>query len=340
MVNERGTSGLAAGKVPPAVLTRLLSVDRGQCQEVVVGPAAGEDAAVLHLPGGLVAVTSDPVTFATQRPGHFAVCINANDIAAMGARPLYFTLTVLLPPGSLEENLLALVEDAVRTARDLGVTLIGGHTEVTDAVVRPVLSVTMFGNLVRPDALQTGGAHAGDAILQVGFLAIEGTAILASEHGERLSREVGAGVVQRSLALLEFPGICIVGPALRLAESSGVRALHDPTEGGLATGLREMATAAGLGVRVDEARLLCLPETAAVCACLGYDALGLISSGCLLAAVDPGVADCLVAEMQRQGWHAAVIGRFSAAPDEVLVQEDGTCRTLPRFGADELLRGG
>ena len=330
--------GLRSGKIPAATLGRLLSLPRRYCPELVVPPSVGEDAAVLDLPGGLVAVTSDPITFPTLRPGHVAVCVNANDVAVMGARPRYFTLTILLPPGISESALLDLVADAIRSAEAYGVTLIGGHTEVTSAVTRPVLAVTMFGELVRPEPLRTGGAQAGDALIQVGYMALEGTAILASEHGERLRQALGADDVAAAAALLESPGISVVAPALALAQGEGVHALHDPTEGGLATGLREMAVAAGLGAVVEASRLLLLPVTERVCGCLGYEPLGLISSGCLLAAAEPRLAEALVNALHRGGHGARVVGQFSADPALVLIDADGRRRQLPEYGVDELAR--
>jgi hydrogenase maturation factor len=329
---------LQPGKVPPDILARVLGLDRGECEELVVGPAIGEDAAVLCLRDGLVAVTCDPITFPTPRPGRFAVCVNANDIAAMGAQPHYCTVAVMLPPGSTEDSLLALMADLVQTAREFGVVLIGGHTEVTEAVQWPVLSVTMFGSLVAAEPLRTGGARAGDSVLQVGPLALEGTAILAVTHGERLRGELGEAVVAAALRLMDDPGLCVVAPALVLARAADVHALHDPTEGGLATGVAEMAQAAGLGVCVDEACLLQRPETTAVCSCLGYEPLGLISSGCLLAATAPAAADRLVAELQGHGHPAARIGHFTADPAMVLVRKDAGHQPLPTFAVDELAR--
>jgi hydrogenase maturation factor len=335
---ERTDRVLKPGKVPPDTLARVLSIDRGGCAELVVGPAAGEDAAVLRFGKGLVAVTSDPITFRTPRPGRFAICVNANDVAAMGARPRYCTVAVLLPPGSSESSLMALMEDLVGTAREHGIVLVGGHTEVTEAVRWPVLCVTMFGGLLRADPLRSGGAQAGDAILQVGPLAVEGTAILAETQAERLVSELGGSVVTAGMGLLEHPGICVVAPALVLAQAPAVHALHDPTEGGLATGLREMAQAAGLGVLVEEACLLVRPETEAICRCLGYDPLGLISSGCLLAAVAPAHVERVILALAAQGHAGARIGAFVRDASMVLVRRDGKRETLPTFAVDELAR--
>jgi len=337
MSTERAGEGLKPGKVPPEVLARLLAIPRESCEDVLVAPAPGEDAAVLRSHAGRMVVTSDPITFPTPRPGHFAVCVNANDIAAMGGRPRFFTMTLMMPPGSSSEAILSIVQDAIESGSRQGIILIGGHTEVTAAVQWPVVSVAMLGDLVSPEPLRTGGACPGDALLQIGCLALEGTAILAAEHGERLTAVLGADLVRQALGRLEDPGISVVGPALRLAASDGVHALHDPTEGGLATGLREMAESAGLGVRVDAGRLLRLPETEPICRVVGMDPLGLIASGCLLAAVTAEAASALAADLRSCGYAAAVVGHFTSDPGLILCEEGGE-RPLPRFGVDELAR--
>ncbi len=330
------TGGLPAGKIPPAVLERLLSVSRMACPRLLVPPAPGEDAAVLDLPAGPIAVGSDPITFRTPRPGHYAVCINANDIAATGARPEYFTLTVVVPPGTSSDEIVGIAEDAVRTGEGLGIRLIGGHTELSDAVNRPLVSVTMFGSLAGSAPLRTGGARAGDVLVQVNPLAIEGTVILADEHRAELTALLGPDKLAFAGRLATDPGICVVEPALRAARVQGVHALHDPTEGGIATGIREMATASGLGVVVHRAELIMLEISEEICRCLGVDPLGLISSGCLVCAVDPSALSVLCTQLAAAGYEARSIGEFTEDGKCLLLPETGKEEDLPDFAVDEL----
>ncbi|MBT7165852.1 MAG: hypothetical protein HN904_23935 [Victivallales bacterium] len=326
---------LLPGKLPPAVLAGILELAGPPPPELIVPPALGEDSAVLSLPGGLIAVGADPITFPTPLPGHFAVCVNANDLAVTGARPEYFTLTVLLPEGATAGQARDIVAQAVATGRELGAVLIGGHTEITTAVTVPVLAVTMFGHLVRPTPLRTAGACPGDRIIQVNPYALEGTAILASDRAEQLAGQVSPEDLVEACALLADPGICVVEPALMVAERPGVHAMHDPTEGGIATGLREMAEGAGLGARVERGAMLELAVTGRICAPLGIDPLGLISSGCLLMAVAPEDADRVCRTLAASGYQAADIGGFTAAQDMVLSQ-NGTVGDFPVFAVDEL----
>ncbi len=326
---------LTSGKLPPAALAGLLELAGPPPAELIVPPALGEDSAVVRLPGELLAVAADPITFPTPRPGHFAVCVNANDLAVTGAKPEYFTLTLLLPEGATVAQARAIVEQAVATGRGMGATLIGGHTEVTPAVAVPVLAVTMFGRLVRETPLRTGGAQAGDHVLQVNPYALEGTAILASERQVDLAGQVTAPDLALAAALLEEPGICVVEPALLVAECPDVHAMHDPTEGGIATGLREMAEAAGLGLRIAAERLCVLPVTERICRPLGIDPLGLISSGCVLMAVAPERCAWVEDTLRTAGYPVADIGVFTADPALVLVDGGGE-RPLPVFAVDEL----
>ncbi|MEW5722106.1 MAG: AIR synthase family protein [Thermodesulfobacteriota bacterium] len=348
MAIEKKSSGvpdpelvIKPGKVPAAMIERLLSLPRRVDPRVLVGPVAGEDAAVVDLDRGAVVVTTDPITFPTPRPGYYAVHVNANDVAVMGAQPLYFTLTLIMPPGTTFGLIEAVFKDAVEAGDSLGVVLIGGHSEVTEAVRTPVLVVSMFGRLTVPAPLCTGRGRPGDSIVQVGPLAVEGTSILAARHRERLTAELGAELVERAAGFLYDPGLSVVAPARLAAEKLEVGAMHDPTEGGLATGLREIAQASGTGLEIRRDRLILAEETIKICRLLGYDPLGLISSGCLLFTVPGGQAKDAVLTMTRAGYPAAEIGRLTDRPGEYMLDLGSGRRTgLPGFDIDELARGG
>jgi hydrogenase maturation factor len=327
------------GKIPPELLQELLALPRPTCPELLLPPLLGEDAAVLRLEPGLLAIAADPVTFATPRPGYFAVNVNANDIAVTGARPCYFTLTLLLPPGSTAAVVREIMKDACAAAAALDIVLVGGHTEVTDAVDRAVVSVTMFGRLVRQTALRSGAGKVGDALIQVNPLGIEGTAILAAENRAALSAELGSARVGRAAAFAEDPGISVVAPALFAAEHLEVNAMHDPTEGGIATGLREIAAASGTGLLVQRASLIVMPETEQICECCGVDALGVISSGTLLMTVPPEHAADALRQLGQAGFTAAEIGCLTAVEQGCRLRgADSSENELPCFGTDELAR--
>ncbi len=336
---ESATPALPRGKVPPPLLERLLALPRRTRPEIILGPKAGEDAAVVTPGTKPVAVTADPITFPTPRPGWYAVHVNANDLAVTGAKPDYFTLTIMLPLGSTEADAESIMRDALAAADEVGAALIGGHTEVTAAVNTPVVSVTMFGTLVGAAPVLTGGGRAGDAIIQVNPMALEGTTVLATTYRQRLETEISPELVSRAASLATTPGLSVVKPAMLALERFTVHAMHDPTEGGLATGLREMAAASGLGLDIHAPRLLVRPETLQICNKLKYDPFGLLASGCLLLSVPEEEAAEAVKTFQKAGHGAARIGFFTARPGEYRVlNKGGDMRELPSFETDELTR--
>ena len=340
LLDQFSDNPLTPGKIPPGVLERLLNLPRRTNPALLVGPGPGEDAALLRLRERRVVVSSDPITFRTPRPGYYAVHINANDIAAMGASPEFFTLTLIMPPQSTEKEIAKIWIDAVDAADTLQAVLVGGHSEISTAVITAVISVTMFGKLIKDRPFKTGDGLPGDAIIQVGPMGIEGTSILASENKSSLEQEFGPDFTELAAGFLFDPGLSVVTPASLAAENLDVRAMHDPTEGGLATGLIEIALASGTGLVVSEEKLLLRPETLKICRFLKYDPLGLISSGCLLFTVEAKEADKAVQLMEEAGFASACIGRLTENKEQYFLEDRTGMRSkLPMFAVDELAAG-
>ena len=247
----------------------------------------GEDVAAVELGGAeLLVAHGDPITLGGDKPGAAAVLVNVNDIAAAGAEPRWLLATVLLPPGTTPSQALGLLDELADAAARAGVTVAGGHTEVTDAVARPVVSLAAFGTIGRAELKDKRSARAGDRVLLTKELAMEGAALLAEELGERL-RTLGmsADELVACRALQERASIL---PEARVARGfGGVHAMHDVTEGGLSTALQELAAATGRGVLVHRDRVPVSRGTRRICELLGADALGLIASGSLLICCDP-----------------------------------------------------
>lgn len=331
------SAGLPQGKLPPELLARLLA--SLPPADAILGPRPGEDAAVLAAPDGYLVVTSDPITFTAERIGRYAVHINANDIAAMGAEPRWLLATVLLPPGTQEEQVAALLADLGTACMEAGISLVGGHTEVTDAVRRVVVAGTMLGTVAPEQFVTSGGARPGDVLLLSKPIAIEGTAVLAREaRAELRQRGVPETAILAAEGLLERPGISVLPESRLLCRSSLPHAMHDVTEGGLATALRELAEASGVGLRIEHAAIPILPACATFCAALGLDPLGLLGSGSLLTAVAPEDAEAKLVALQAAGLAAAHIGTITAGPALDLVEPNGSLRPLPSFARDELAR--
>ncbi|HTU02177.1 MAG TPA: AIR synthase family protein [Candidatus Sulfotelmatobacter sp.] len=337
MSSEPG--GLRVGKPPLLVLDRLLQACRTSDPRVVVGPRVGEDAAVLDLGDRYLVATADPVTFTAEEIGWYAVHVNANDLATRGARPAWFLMTLLLPEGAGEALLEAIFCQVREACATVGATLVGGHTEVTQGLPRPILAGAMLGEVAKDHLVSTAGARPGDVILLSKGVAIEGSAILAREC-EAVLAERGVSPEDRARAreLLRRPGISVLPDAEAARAVARVHAMHDPTEGGVATGLLELALASGVGVRVDRAAIPVLPACRAICAALGVDPLGLIASGALLAACEAEEAQTILRAWQGAGIDGTAIGRVTAAEAGCRLVEDGSEIPLPRFARDEIAR--
>ena len=331
------------GKLPAEHLTRLLARYAPSDERVVLGPGVGHDAAVISFGDRYLVAKTDPITFATDEIGWYAVHVNANDVACTGATAHWFLATLLLPEAHTDEALVDAIFDQIAGAcAELGVELVGGHTEITHGIDRPIVAGCMLGEvapgrLVRPD-----GARPGDALLVTKGIAVEGTAIIARENSGVWENSGLAGVdgslLERCRGFLYDPGISVVRDAAVATAAGEVHVMHDPTEGGLATGLWELAAAAEVGLEVDQAAIPVLPETQTLCAQLGLDPLGLIASGALLLAVAPGDAAAILAALDEAGIAAACIGRVVEQERGLVLRSATGKRSLPRFERDEIAR--
>ena len=331
---------LRPGKLSAAILAELLGKIVRRDPRVLVGPGIGRDAAVIDVGGGrcLVAKT-DPVTFATEQIGWYAVHVNANDIACMGARPSWFLATALLPPGA-PDSMPATIFDQISAACDeLEIELVGGHTEVTIGLDRPMVVGAMLGEATREEIVNGENIAPGDHVLMTRGIAIEGTALLALEAaGELVARGVRTETISRAQALLFDPGISVVADARALCAASRPRLMHDPTEGGLATALHEMAFAAGATLRIDAGAIRIFDETRAICGALALDPLGLLASGALLAVVGAEDAEQLNSTGEESGTSFQTIGRVERGQARVILGTEDPATPFPTFARDELAR--
>jgi hydrogenase maturation factor len=330
---------MKTGKLPAEALARLLAAAECDDPRVVVGPSIGEDAAVLRLGERLLVAKTDPITFATDVIGWYAVHINANDVATMGARPSWFMATILLPEGAAESLAEQIFEQITSACRSLGVTLVGGHTEITGGLERPIVVGTMLAEAAEGQVVTSDGARPGDHLLLTKGIAIEGTAVLAREAAEALRAQgVADDTVDRARNYIYDPGISVVEEALLACRTAPVHAMHDPTEGGLATAIYELAGAAKVGARIMADKVAVLPETTALCSALGLDPWGLLASGSLLIALAPEDCDKVVAALRKANSPTECIGTVASERQGVIIDRQGRRYPLPRFQRDELAR--
>jgi len=323
---------LRPGKLAPELLRELLDRQPELPSEVRLGPALGEDACAIDVPEGTLIAAADPLTLTGSDVGAHAVRINANDIAVMGVRPRWFLAVVLLPTSASECDVRALFDSMRSALEELGATLVGGHTEVSDAVSQPIVIGQMMGFSPDRRFLRTGGVRAGDVIVQAGPAPIEAAAVLAGEMSPKLSC-VEPSLLALARDAIARPGISVVDAALIAAEA-GATALHDPTEGGLAAGLHELAAASDLQIRLDDEAVLWFEPGRAVCEVLGADPWGALASGALLAAFPPDRAATACRRLEARGVSARVIG--SAVVGKGVLRGDRS--PLPTFAHDEVAR--
>lgn len=335
----QSTSPLPLGKLPPDLLRDLLKGAPQHDSRIVLGPQVGSDCAVINLGTRMLVLKSDPITFASEEIGWYLVQVNANDIATTGATPRWLLLTMLLPETKTTADTVKAMATQVYTACDaLNISVVGGHTEITHGLERPIFSGTLIGE-VAPGALITPqGAQPGDQILLTKGVPIEATAILAREVPERLGDYLDQAQISEAQNFLYQPGISILRDA-QIAQAAGrVTAMHDPTEGGLAAALWELAEACHQQL-IFEPTAVPIPYLAQqVCRAFGLDPLATIASGALLFTAPPGDAPAIREALQAGGIDCASIGRVEAGPSVVRQESGGVQSAFPRPQRDEIGR--
>jgi hydrogenase expression/formation protein HypE len=329
---------LPVGKLPPRLLEGLLaSCSIPKTSRVILGARYGEDAAVIDMGSSYLVAKTDPITFTAERLGWYAVNVNANDVATLGAQPKWFLATLLLPERRTTALLVRnIFRDVHQACRALGVTLCGGHTEITTGLSRPILVGHMLGEVEKHKLVRKQTQRAGDLVLLTKGIAIEGTAILARKKASLLTRKLGRAVVHRAERLLSK--ISVVRDALLAALHPGIHAMHDPTEGGLAAGLYELARAGNVGLRISKQKIPVLQETEAFSHVLDFDPLALIASGALVVIATPEAAGHVTRVWARHKIASAIIGEVVVAGEGTEIIDRGRTRALRVPERDEIAR--
>lgn len=336
----KGQRAFPVGKLPPRFLEPLLSAYRiPRSSRVVTGPRFGEDAAVMDLGASYLVAKTDPITLTTERIGWYAVNINANDIACLGARPQWFLATLLLPEGLTTPKLVrGIFDDISNACRSQEITLCGGHTEITSGVSRPIVVGQMLGEVAKNKLIRKQSQRPGDLVILTKGVAVEGTAILAREKEKLFERELGRATVRRAKRLLFRPGISVVREAMLAVRCGEVRAMHDPTEGGVLSGLYEVARAGEVGLRVWKEKIPLLPETQAFSRILPFDPLALIASGSLIVIAPPSSAGKILRAYKRQRIPATIVGEVRPEREGITLVEKEGAQPLRPPARDEIAR--
>jgi hydrogenase expression/formation protein HypE len=304
---------LSLGKLPPEVMKRyLFGMTGARSEKVIVEPSLGLDFGVVRV-GGVKAkgryliVSSDPITGVSERAGWYAVNVSANDVATSGNRPQFMQSIILLPEDASEQDVRVLSAEMHQTAKGLGIAIVGGHTELSPGLHRPIVVTTAFATA--DSYVTAAGAKEGDTLMMTKTAGVEGTAIIGTDP--RFNKGLDRATVNAARGY--FGRFSVVEEAVGAYRTGVVHAMHDCTEGGVLGALYEMGTASGLGLKVAERDIPVSKETRAICSALGVDPLKLISSGTLLLAVEHGEEDRAMRAISSAGSTAAVIGRFTKA---------------------------
>ena len=335
---------LPVGKLKHDFLKELLPTQNKNV-DLVVGPQLGEDAAVIKLGDNYLVATSDPITFATEDIGWYVVCVNSNDIAAMGAVPKWLLVTLLLPEDATTPAMVRdIMAQLTQACTEFDIALCGGHTEVTPAVTQPVVIGQMMGVTHKNALFTSADARVGDTLILTKGLGIEATAIIAREREAQLREKCDAQFLEQAKNYLTNPGISVLKDAQIAIATGGVHAMHDVTEGGVSTAAYELATAAGLGVVLYSDKLIGSPIlyadiTRTLCDMFALNPLGVISSGAMLIASEPEKGETICQALNAVGINADIIGKFLPSEDGFWLEDTtDTRQPLPIFETDEIAK--
>ena len=320
--------------------SRFLDSYNDSKSRVKLGFAIGEDAAVIEMHGNnSLVVKTDPITFATEDIGYYVVNVNANDVAAMGATPKWFQATILLPENIASEELAKKIcIDIQKSCLELGIFLIGGHTEVSYGLNRPIVIGSMIGEVKKGNYIQSSGGKPGDAIILTKGIPLEGTSIIAREKETLLlERGISSDEINKSKNLLFEPGISVIKEASIAVKHFKVHAMHDPTEGGLSMGLVELAKASGCGFLIKFEKIPIISEGKKLCAIFELNPLQTISSGSLLIVVDKLKSEKLVKILNDEGIVASKIGNLTSEK-KYLISREGKIEDIPYSEKDEITK--
>lgn len=330
---------IPTGKLPSGILEKMLRAYSSSDERVVVGSAIGEDATAIDMGDRYLLAKTDPITFVAEDIGTYTININANDIATMGGKPRWFLVTILLPERctttELVEEIFKQLSDACKR---IGVSLCGGHTEITIGIDRPVVIGMMLGEVEKGSLITTAGAEVGDDIILTKGIAIEATSIIGRKKGEELSKIFGEEFAARCKGFVEEPGISVLKDAEIARNNGEIHSMHDPTEGGIAAGLFEVAKAAGVGLIVEEDRISVFKECKILCQHYGLNPFGLIASGALLITLNPENTGRVIKALKNEGISAVKIGKVVSKDKGIKVKRGEKIAELPGFNRDEITK--
>lgn len=301
--------------------------------EVFLKPTVGEDCAAISFGEYACVVSTDPITGTASEVGKLAVHISCNDVASSGIKPIGLLLTILVPESTTKEELGYIMQQASEEADKVGVDIIGGHTEVTNAVNRVVVSSTAIGKQLKSKLVKTSGAQINDAIIITKSAGLEGTGIIGFEKTDELLTFMSAVEVQECKDMLDKVSVVPEGV---ICGEFGVTSMHDVTEGGVLGALWEVCEASQTGCEIYEKKIIIKSVTQMICDYYKIDPLKLISSGTMLVTVADKACDDLLDQLSEKGIEAAKIGNIKEK--NFGLKFSNNQRKIDAPGSDELYK--
>ncbi|GBD93447.1 hydrogenase expression/formation protein HypE [bacterium BMS3Abin05] len=330
---------LPIGKLQIEHLDRMLQKYQVPGDRVIVGAGIGKDAAVIDWGEKYLVAKTDPITFVTDEIGFYAVTINANDIACTGGTPKWFMAALLLPEGETGPELVDTIMNQISaTCEAMGIGLVGGHTEITHGIDRPIVVGQMLGEVEREALVRPENIRVGDLIILTKGIAIEAVSIIAREKEAEVASVFGEEFLKKAANFLHEPGIGVLKEARIAARTAKIHGMHDPTEGGLMMGLHELARSAEVSLEILAGQIRVLEETQKLCGHFKLDPLGTIASGALIIVTDPVNADAVVKSLRQEAISAEIIGTVLPPGKGVLFRRGSDVRPAPWFERDELTK--
>ncbi|MFX0102156.1 MAG: AIR synthase-related protein [Candidatus Hodarchaeota archaeon] len=332
---------LKTGKLPPEVLSGFLYsyTSAREDPRVINHPALGDDAAVIDMGAYCVISKIDPISMVVENLGYYVVNINANDIVTKGAKPKWFQSTLFFPEGSTKEDIEKVFIDIKKSCDELGISIVGGHTEITAAVTQPVAVGNMMGEVLKENLIDPSTVEEGDDLILMKGIAIEGTALIAAEKWALL-KEKGFDnkFIQKCRGYLRNPGINASIPSFAAATQGKIKAMHDPTEGGLGNALHELSDLVGFGFKILPERINIYPETKELCDALDLDPMFLLASGSMVIICDTRETVNVVRAIRNLKLTATVIGSVVDKSEGIYFLKSGDKIPLKPFQEDEILK--
>jgi len=331
------------GKLPLSHLKELLKSKGYENEGIIAYGEIGGDVAIIDLElakqktldyynsesGVLLVEKSDPITFPTSEPGRYAVIINSNDVVCSGAIPFGFLATIIAPPSTSFEDFKEIQEQIHKQSYELGISILGGHTEISESVKTIIVSGHMIG-FVPKDYFIENKLSEGENIIVAGYTGVEGTGIIISEAQNLIYNVLTKTEINNGISIGNQ--LCVVDLALRINKKFHPSLIHDATEGGVYGALYELVAYRDLGIEIIKKPPLS-DITKKLAGWLGFNPYGLISSGVLLISAEEKKAEEIIEYLKKKNIPCEIVGKVISEKGVVKIDN----KELSKPKGDEII---